>query len=193
MCHPKAFILNILVLLSISVFNAERTFALSDCNEILDPVWYPNLNNDHIVDFEDFAILAADWLASGETLAGDLNSSGVVDANDLAILSYYWLASACGPAPEEVFESFITTLSEGDVQEALTFVAEASRDQYTEIFQIMEPHLADYAAGLGELIFERQRDGEVIYEMLHEEGGQTLLFPVFFVRERDGNWRIYNF
>ncbi|MBN1763801.1 MAG: hypothetical protein JW860_00965, partial [Sedimentisphaerales bacterium] len=115
MSLPKAFILNILVLMSISVFDAERTFALSDCNEILDPVLYPNLNNDEMVDFEDFAILASNWMRSGELLDGDINKNNVVDANDLTILSYYWLASACGPAPEEVFASFKTALSQGDV------------------------------------------------------------------------------
>jgi len=46
---------------------------------------------------------------------------------------------------------------------------------------------------MGGLTFERQRNGEVIYEMLHQDGGQTLLFPVSFIREEDGYWRLFNF
>jgi hypothetical protein len=98
-----------------------------------------------------------------------------------------------GPHPVNVFESFKAALSVADCNEALTHVAEISQDKYAEVFQIIEPHLADYAAGMGELTFERQRNGEVIYEMLHQDGGQTLLFPVYFIREEDGNWRLFNF
>ncbi len=56
----------------------------------------------------------------------------------------------------------------------------------------IEPNLPDYAAGMGALTFERQRNGEVIYEMLHQDGGQTYSFPVFFIRDEDGNWEIYS-
>ena len=34
---------------------------------------------------------------------------------------------------------------------------------------------------------------EVKYEMLHQDGPQTLSFPVFFIRDEDGNWRLSNF
>jgi len=98
-----------------------------------------------------------------------------------------------GPHPENVFESFKTALAVADCNEALTFVAGISRDKYAEIFRIFEPHLTDYASGMGELTFERQRNGEVMYEIRHQDGGQTLLFPIFFIREEDGNWRLFNF
>ena len=90
-----------------------------DCNEVLDPNFYPNLNNDQFVNFKDFAILAVNWLESGDELGGDLNESETVDIDDLAILAYYWLANACGPLPEDVFELFKAALLADDLDAAL--------------------------------------------------------------------------
>lgn len=40
----------------------------------------------------DMAILASNWLLSGDNLAGDMNYDEVVDTEDLIILALYWLA-----------------------------------------------------------------------------------------------------
>ena len=154
-----------------------------------DPNSYPDFNGDKIVNFIDFAVFADNWHESGSGLNGDFDDSGTVDANDLAILAYFWLN---GPHPLDVFESFKAALAVGDVNEALNLVADISRDKYAEIFQIIEPNLSDYAAGMGEITFERQRFGEAIYEMLHDDDGLTLSFPVLFIRDEDGKWRIFN-
>ncbi len=154
-----------------------------------DPNSYPDFNSDEIVNFADFAIFAESWQESGSGLDGDFNKNGIIDSNDLETFCFLWLS---GPHPLNVFEQFKSALSIGDVNEALTFIAEISRDRYAEIFQIIEPNLPDYAADMGEMIFDRQRNGEVIYEMLHQDGAETLSFPVFFIREDDGKWRIFN-
>ncbi len=154
-----------------------------------DPNLYPDLDSNDMVNFIDFAIFADNWQKSGSGLAGDFDDSGAVDTNDLATLAFFWLS---GPPPLDVFESFKAALAAGEVNEALTYIAEISREKYAEIFQIIEPNLPDYAAGMGELIFDWQRSSKVKYEMLHQNGPQTLSFPVFFIREGDGNWRIFN-
>ncbi len=150
---------------------------------------YPDFNGDKIVNFIDFATFADNWHESGGGLDGDFDDSGTVDASDLLTFAYFWLN---GPHPLDVFGSFKTALAAADVNEALAFVAEISRDKYAEIFGIIEAHLSDYAAGMGEMTFDRQRFGEVIYEMLHDDDGLTLSFPVFFMREEDGKWMILN-
>jgi hypothetical protein len=186
----------------------------------------PNLNNDDIVDLDDFVILAGNWRQSGAGLQGDLDDSGTVDTYDLIIgfkdmakLAQNWLKTGegfigdfddsnsvdysdlyvlaeCwlkGTRPMGIWEQFKAALLEGDVNKALTFIAEVSRDKYSEIFQIIEPNLPDYAAGLGDLILERQREDKIIYEMPYQDGPQTLLFPVIFIRDNDSSWRIFNF
>jgi hypothetical protein len=155
-----------------------------------EPNSYPDLNSDKIVNFVDFAIFANNWQKSGSGLDGDFDNSGAVDTNDLETFAFFWLN---GPHPLDVFESFKAALAAGDVNDALTYVAEISKEKYAEIFQIIEPHLADYVAGMGELILDSQEEGEVKYEMLHQDGATTYLFPVIFIRDEQGNWQIYNF
>jgi hypothetical protein len=150
---------------------------------------YPDFNGDKIINFIDFVRFADNWQESGSGLDGDFDDNGIVDVDDLATFAYFWLN---GPHPLDVFESFKTALAAGNVNEALACVAEISRDKYAGIFAIIEAHLSDYAAGMGEMTFDRQRPGEVIYEMLHQDGPETLSFPVFFIRDEDGNWRIFN-
>lgn len=178
----KIFLSAAVILATISMAYAIESFP--------EPNSYPDFNNDKIVNFVDFAVFANNWQKSGGGLKGDFDNSGTVDTNDLATFAYFWLN---GPHPLDVFALFKTALSAGDVNQALTYVAEISREKYAEIFQIIEPNLVDYAAGMGELRFDRQRNGEVIYEMRHQDGADTLSFPVFFIREGDRNWRLFNF
>jgi hypothetical protein len=193
----------LILLVMVSVANADMTLTVNgfdfagisggrtiEIDSFPEPNSYPDLNSDKIVNFVDFAIFAGNWQRSGSGLDGDFDKSGTVDTNDLATFAYFWLN---GPHPLDVFESFKMALSAGDVNEALTYVTEISREKYAEIFQIIEPNLADYVAGMGQMTFDRQRNGEVIYEMLYQGGAETLSFPVFFIREEDGNWRLFNF
>ena len=156
----------------------------------LDPNLYPNLNGDEIINFADFALMANNWLLTGSGLVGDFDDSNSVDYNDLSSIANYWLE---GPPPLTVFEKFKAALAAGDVNKALTFVSEISRDKYAGIFQIIEPKLPDYAAGMGDLILDSQEDGKVKYEMRHQVGATTYLFPVIFIKGEDENWEIYNF
>jgi len=98
-----------------------------------------------------------------------------------------------GRSPLHVWALFKAALWTGDRDKALTFVAEISREKYAEIFQILQPHLQDYVTGMGEMTLSSCEPTEVKYEMLHQDGPQTLSFPVFFIKDEDGNWRIFNF
>jgi hypothetical protein len=164
------------------------SLALAGSN--LDPNLYPNLNGDEIINFTDFALMANNWLLTDDGLAGDFDDSNLVDYNDLSSIANYWLE---GPPPLTVFEKFKAALAAGDVNKALTFISEAPRDKYNHIFQIIEPNLLAYVAGMGDLIFDSEQDGEVKYEMRNQVGSATYLFPVIFIKDEDGSWKIYNF
>ena len=155
-----------------------------------DPNLYPDLNGDEIINFTDFAMMANNWQKTGVGLTGDFDNNQKVDYNDLFILAYRWLE---GPRPQTVFAQFKAALAAGDVDKALTFISEVSRDKYASIFQIIGPSLPDYAAGMGNLIFDSEEAGKEKYEMTHQVGSETYLFPVIFIKDDDGNWRIYNF
>ena len=54
-----------------------------------------NLDGIDPVDGKDFALLAANWQATGEALVGDSNRDGIVDIKDVIQLAQHWLSS-CG-------------------------------------------------------------------------------------------------
>lgn len=53
-----------------------------------------DVDEDCKVDFDDFAILAGDWMQSGTELEGDIDDDNDVDAADLSLLAEDWLAWA---------------------------------------------------------------------------------------------------
>lgn len=147
--------------------------------------------DDNAINFADFTALAQNWQKTGSGLAGDFDDSGKVDFNDLKILCDYWLAGT--QPPEEVFDLFKTALAARDINKAVSYIAEISRDKYSDIFTAIEPNLPNFAAGMGQMTLIYSDVGEAKYEMLHQNGGQTYSFPVVFIREDDGNWKIFNF
>jgi len=191
MSHQKIILL-ICLAVGVLFVGAEQTVVFGDCG-VLDPNVYPNLNNDEIVDFKDFSILAKNWLASGTALEGDFDENQTVDVNDLAYLCHFWLANTCVPTPEEVFQSFKTALRAGNISGAITYVAEITRNDYGEIFQSIEAHLQDYVDGMGSLTLSSQANNMAKYELSHQTGGQTYSFPVVFIRDETGNWKLLKF
>jgi len=51
----------------------------------------PSLDGLDPVNAIDMAILASNWLLTGEDLFGDINSDEVVDTEDLLLVAFYWL------------------------------------------------------------------------------------------------------
>ena len=101
--------------------------------------------------------------------------------------------SSPGQSPICVWESFKAALWAGDIDKAVSFISEISRDKYSSIFNTIESHLQDYVSGMGKMILSSSKPREMRYGLLHKEGSQAYLFPVDFVKEDDGNWRMFNF
>jgi len=165
----------------------------SDSNDVLDPNWYPNLNADQSVNFEDFAIFGTNWQQSGSGLDGDFDNSGTVDFNDMAILAYYWLANTTGPSPEEVFESFKTALLADDVDQALTFFTETAAESYADLLEQLRPYFQQMVNDMGEVVLISLDNNTAVYDVLREENGDTYGYPVLFGRDEMGQWKIYDF
>jgi len=155
-----------------------------------DPNSYPDLNSDDIVNFIDFSIFAANWQQSGSGLDGDFDSSGVVDTNDLAIFAYFWLN---GPHPLDVFESFKSALLANDVNEAVGYFAEVSAENHRLLLEQLQPYFTQMVNDMGEMIFIRFDTDMVVYDLLREENSRTYGYPVAFVRDEKGQWKISDF
>jgi len=154
-----------------------------------------DFNLDKIVDFLDFAELANAFLSdvndANWNSEYDLDNSDFIDIYDIELFSYQWLQIT--REPNEVFAAFKDALEAGDIDTALTFVAESSKDRYAEIFQAIDSNLPNFAAGMGTIVLESQDGGRAVYEMTHQDGSTTYSFPVVFIRDDDGSWKIYNF
>jgi len=166
---------------------AERTIEI---NGFPDPNSYPDFNGDEIVNFIDFARFADNWHESGGGLDGDFDDSGTVDANDLASFAYFWLN---GPHPLDVFESFKTALLTDDVNEATSFFAEVSAEGYHLLLGELRPHFIQMVNEMGEMVFMSFDTDMVLYDLLREEDGRMYGYPVSFVRDEMGQWRMYDF
>ncbi len=56
-----------------------------------------DISGDHIVNLEDMALLAANWLTTGDGLQGDFDEDQTVDSGDLGELTNWWLDDpGCG-------------------------------------------------------------------------------------------------
>lgn len=179
---------------SLEVRTGDYLFTFGgDSNDVLDPNVYPNLNNDQFVNFKDFAILAPNWRQTAEELDGDFDNNGTVDSYDLAVIAYYWLASTIGPSPEEVFESFKTALLADDLNAALGCFTEIAAENYDPFLEQLRPYFQQMVNDMGELVLISLDNNTAVYDVLREENGDTYGYPVLFVRDEMGQWKIGDF
>jgi hypothetical protein len=154
-----------------------------------------DFNFDYKINFLDFAKLANAWLSDSNNAGWDdkydLDYSNSIDQKDLYLLSNRWLKTY--PEPNDTFDAFKNALADGDIDTALKFIADSSKDKYDEIFQAIGSNLPDFTAGMGTLTLESQDEGRAVYEMTHQNGATTYSFPVVFIKDDDGNWKIHNF
>ncbi len=155
-----------------------------------DPNSYPDFNSDEIVNFADFAIFAESWQESGSGLDGDFNKNGIIDSNDLETFCFLWLS---GPHPLNVFEQFKSALLADDVNDAVSYFSELSAENYRTFLEQLRPYFTQMVNDMGEMIFIRFDSDMAVYDLLREEGGQMYGYPVTFVRDETGQWKIYDF
>ena len=55
-------------------------------------------NGDGIVNAQDIAVIASEWLQTGTNLLGDVNNDAIVNAQDIAVIASHWLQTSGGAA-----------------------------------------------------------------------------------------------
>jgi predicted outer membrane repeat protein len=91
-------------------------------------------------------------------------------------------------------EEFKNTLRVHDIQTALSFIEEMSRENYEVILKGLQPHFDQVVQGMGPMELAYETENTALYEMLHDGGGGVIsAFPVYFIKDRDGNWKIGKF
>jgi hypothetical protein len=94
------------------------------------------------------------------------------------------------PDPAPIWNGLKSALRRGDVDAALEFVALDSRARYQPAFAALAADPAKAAIALGDIRPKSYGRGTIQCEMLRSEEGKTFSFPVTFVRDYDGLWRL---
>jgi len=91
------------------------------------------------------------------------------------------------------WEGMKTALAGGDVDAAVSYYAEAVKDNFRTNFTALAQYLPEIVAGMGEfeLINVMNRIAEC--EMGSEREGVTFSFHVLFVQMTNGKWGIWSF
>jgi hypothetical protein len=81
----------------------------------------------------------------------------------------------------------------GDIDGALSFIAEESRDRYQEIFSVISSQLFQIESFLTDINLRTVEGNQAEFEMLRISEGVEVSFYVLFVRDNDGIWRLRTF
>ena len=88
------------------------------------------------------------------------------------------------------WEGMKTALADGNIETAVSYIAESSREMYEFNFNLMSAYLSEISAGLHNIELLKVCDGMAEYNLLGEQDGQTHPFYLLFVKGSDGIWRI---
>jgi hypothetical protein len=93
-----------------------------------------------------------------------------------------------------VWAGFSAALRSGDISRATSFIHGNRRARWQEYFgQLTSDELAEEAAAFTNIERVRVGRGGAEYEMLREEDGRIFSYPVVFVADIDGRWRLWQF
>lgn len=111
----------------------------------------------------------------------------------LACVALSAAAQARGPRERElvgVYEKAMGKLRRGDVEGALTHFTPAGQARHRPMFESLRPRLATVVDNLGTVgrVSVAEKSGEI--ELTRETPSGPRIFPVIFLRGRDGAWKI---
>jgi hypothetical protein len=84
-------------------------------------------------------------------------------------------------------------LRAGDIQRAVESIALEARDTYRDLFTSLQPRLSQIDTILIDIQAVSFDDGRAEYQMLRVENTATVSYPVMFVQDEDGVWRLESF
>jgi hypothetical protein len=119
-----------------------------------------------------------------DTQGNQLNTSTIVKALDQAAFDLLLRAK---------WTAMKDALRTGDIQRALEFIALDARDTYRDLFAALQAQLGQIDAILPDIQAVSFDDGRAEYQMLRVENTATVSYPVMFVQDEDGVWRLESF
>jgi hypothetical protein len=81
-------------------------------------------------------------------------------------------------------------LRQGAIEQALTHIAHAERDDYRDLFTSISARLPAIDQILTDISFVEHQGIWSEYQMLRVEDGETISYFILFVLDEDGVWRV---
>lgn len=93
-------------------------------------------------------------------------------------------------SPLAVFREFRAALLADDLDKVISCFASYRRAEYAEFYKKLRPYFRMMAEDMKGLVLESRRHNIVECDLLRQQGDSVFAFPITFVKDEDGNWRI---
>lgn len=91
------------------------------------------------------------------------------------------------------WEGMKTALAQGNISEALDYFITDSRDEYREIFELLASQLTALVSAMREINMVEIQGNMAEYYIKRLQRGVDISYFIYFMRDRDGIWKISSF
>ena len=91
------------------------------------------------------------------------------------------------------WEGMKGALMNNDIEGALDYFSNASKDEYREIFELLNSELRTIAAAMREITMSEVMGNTIEYYIKRFQRGVDISYFIYFVRDEKGMWRINGF
>lgn len=95
--------------------------------------------------------------------------------------------------PEDTWDGMKENLASGNIEGALTYFSEGSKDKYREIFTLLKDKLPRITSEMQDIHLLSIRGDVAEYIVIREENGEEMGYFVYFIKDENGNWKIDSF
>jgi hypothetical protein len=92
-----------------------------------------------------------------------------------------------------IWNGMKTALSNSDITTSLSYFADNSKESFQQQFTELSQVLPQFAATLGDINLVNISTNFAEYEFRTVHNGVTYSFPLMFVRDADGSWKIRSY
>ena len=91
------------------------------------------------------------------------------------------------------WEDMQAALLSGDLDGAMTYFAGRSQERFSSMFQQIQSLLPDAFGSIEDVHLLFVRNGEAEMEAIRTEGGITYSYPIVFIQDETGTWKLWGF
>jgi len=100
------------------------------------------------------------------------------------------IAGSSPPGTMEVFKGALLTDDVGSAAKLFSIQVESD---YQALLEYLRPYFQDIVNDMEQMIPVSKDHSSAVYDLIREEDGTSYGYPVFFVKDEQGNWKIYSF